>query len=474
MMIFFEGMIIVVCISCIVLLMFHRDPERIPPQKANVIVSPADGRIRYIKKISNSQIPISIKKKKRFTLTELAKTDIAYRDVFLIGIEMNILDVHVNRAPVKGEIVFQKHHCGEFYSLRNNKALIDNERMTTLFDTGVFQIGVVQIASRLVRRIVSFFDIGNTIELGERFGIIKYGSQVDLIIPTIQGLNIQVKEGDKMRAGISIIAEYDNSILNFKQHSMKKNLRIFLLAFPDNPIGRIFLQTFIRRHVFLSGIIIEKKSLKNNWVRYRKKIYKDGIAESIRRMMQIFWMKCSKRSIEDIARKSRIPIYRVDRFNSRECETLLDTLHVDLLAISSAPILKENIFKKAKMGCLNAHPGILPKYRGIGANAHAIKNGDSPGITIHFIDKDIDKGRIIVQEKIKIQPNDTIQKINDRAVARGALLMSRVIHRIQDDLLILPEIREIPGEMYYPMPFSEVRKLNKKIKKIGKVVDHEI
>ncbi|MCJ7812265.1 hypothetical protein MUP95_02960, partial [bacterium] len=266
----------------------------------------------------------------------------------------------------------------------------------------------------------------------------------------------------------------DENILRRDQYPIKKNPRVFLLAYPDNPVGKIFLQTFIQHRVFLSGIILEKKNLKNNWERYKKKIYKDGIAESIKRTVQVFWMKWSKSSIEDIAQKSCIPVYQVERFNSRECATLLETLHVDLLAISSAPILKENIFKKAKMGCLNAHPGILPKYRGIGANAYAIKNGDSPGITIHFIDKDIDKGRIIVQEKIKIHPKDTVQKINDRAVARGALLMSCVIHQIQEDLLILPEINEIHGEMYYPMPFSEVRKLNKKIKKMGRAENDAI
>jgi methionyl-tRNA formyltransferase len=142
-------------------------------------------------------------------------------------------------------------------------------------------------------------------------------------------------------------------------------------------------------------------------------------------------------------------------------------LEVDLLAIVSAPILKEAVFEPARLGCLNAHPGWLPKYRGLGANAYALANGDSPGISIHFIDAGVDTGRIIMREKIDIQSGDTVAKINDRAVARGAVLMARVIHQIRNNSLVLPEINEDVGKNYRSMPYAQVKKINAQLKSIG-------
>jgi len=121
---------------------------------------------------------------------------------------MNILNVHVNRAPIGGRVVFQKHTKGKFISLRRQEAAILNERVTTIIHSGTFKIGLIQIASRLVRRIVSYVKEGDTLQIGQRIGIIKFGSQVDLIIPKIENLEIKVKQGNEMLAGVSLIAEY--------------------------------------------------------------------------------------------------------------------------------------------------------------------------------------------------------------------------------------------------------------------------
>jgi methionyl-tRNA formyltransferase len=161
----------------------------------------------------------------------------------------------------------------------------------------------------------------------------------------------------------------------------------------------------------------------------------------------------------------------VEKFNSLQCESLLDSLNPDLLAIASAPILNDCIFSKSKYGCLNAHPGWLPKYRGLGANSCAIKNGDAPGITIHYVDSGIDTGEIIVREKIKILHRDSIAKINDRAVARGAELMADVIHWILNNQLELPIIEESVGEYCQTMSYRDVKDLNQMLKRM---INHEI
>ena len=83
-----------------------------------------------------------------------------------------------------------------------------NERVTTIIDSGTFKIAVVQIASRLVRRIASYLGEGDRVRIGQRIGVIRLGSQVDVAIPEIENLRINVKPGDEVRAGVSVIARY--------------------------------------------------------------------------------------------------------------------------------------------------------------------------------------------------------------------------------------------------------------------------
>ena len=239
-----------------------------------------------------------------------------------------------------------------------------------------------------------------------------------------------------------------------------------LLAYPDNPVSSTFIRTFDERGIKLRAVIVETKSAGKNWKRLKRKVKKDGLVTALRRFVQISFLRSTGRNAVQLAGKKAIEVYRVEKFNSRRCAGLIRDLDTDLLAIASAPILKEYVFTPAKRGCLNAHPGWLPKYRGIGANAYALLNVDLPGITIHFIDAGIDTGRIILREKIAIQPGDTVARINDRAVTRGAELMADVIRQIEDDALKLPKISETHGKCYRAMPYKEVKIVNKKLKSV--------
>jgi len=194
-----------------VMLLFYRDPERMPPDENGIIVSPADGFIRYIRKFERGTIPEAIKGKSNISIKEIAKTDLIDGSGYIIGITMRILDVHVNRAPISGKVIFQRYIRGKFMSLKSAESDVLNERNTIIIDTGDFRVGVVQIASRTVRRIESYVKIGDNVRIGQRIGMIKYGSQTDLIIPHIEGLKILCKEGENVYGGISIIARYEDS-----------------------------------------------------------------------------------------------------------------------------------------------------------------------------------------------------------------------------------------------------------------------
>ena len=204
-----ESILLVVFSALIILKRFFRDPERVPPEGAHHILSPADGTVRYIKKIKRGEIPFSEKKKVRFRLDDMIQTDCLREGAYLVGIEMNIMNVHVNRAPIEGQVIFQKHYRGEFLSLRNMESLIKNERFSHIIDNGHFKIGVIQIASRLVRRIVAYVKEGDFVQKGQRIGVITFGSQVDLVIPGLRNLIIHVKGGDEVFAGETIIADYE-------------------------------------------------------------------------------------------------------------------------------------------------------------------------------------------------------------------------------------------------------------------------
>ncbi len=191
---------------------FFRDPDREIPDRPNVIVSPADGCVQYIKPIECGEIPITLKKGRMIRLVEMTNTPLLDDSSYLIGIEMNILDVHVNRSPIEGEVTFHEAIPGKFLSLRDEEAVIQNERVTTVIQNEDLQIGMVQIASRLVRRIVSYKTKSATVNRGERIGMIKFGSQVDVIIPRVPAHTLQVKVGDKVTAGSTILCNYSHDI----------------------------------------------------------------------------------------------------------------------------------------------------------------------------------------------------------------------------------------------------------------------
>ena len=203
-----EPALIVLITALIILTRFYRDPERSPTVTENVILSPADGTVVYINKVEKRAALVSTKGERKFKLNEITDTDLLPNIVYLVGIDMNILNVHVNRSPIAGKTLLRKRIAGNFMSLRQQESEILNERVTTVIGNGSFSVGVIQIASRLVRKIVSYVKEGDELQIGQRIGAIVFGSQVDVVIPELENLSIEIKVGDEVKAGISIVASY--------------------------------------------------------------------------------------------------------------------------------------------------------------------------------------------------------------------------------------------------------------------------
>lgn len=201
---------------------FYRDPERQAPDRDDVIVSPADGLVIYVRKSEGGMLPVSDKHGRRYPLSELTKTRFTSDDAVSIGISMNFADVHVNRSPVDGRVTFSRHFPGLFGSLRKPEMLFENERATTVIERDGLQVAVVQIASRLVRQISVFLREGEPVALSQRLGVIRFGSQVDVVLPARSDVRITAKVGERLRAGESIIAVLEKAPVTASPRSVHR------------------------------------------------------------------------------------------------------------------------------------------------------------------------------------------------------------------------------------------------------------
>jgi phosphatidylserine decarboxylase len=168
---------------------FFRDPPRVTPLREGLIVSPADGKVSMIEKVRPP-----------------AELGIGHDERLRVSIFLSVLDVHINRAPAAGRITRSVYVAGAFLNAALDKASEDNERRSLVITTpDGGDIAVVQIAGLIARRIVTFVKEGDTVGVGERFGLIRFGSRVDIYLPPGRGCLVAV--GQRAIGGETIIAD---------------------------------------------------------------------------------------------------------------------------------------------------------------------------------------------------------------------------------------------------------------------------
>lgn len=188
---------------------FWRDPERVPPEEEGVVLSAADGEVLYIKVLDEGETPLVTKGGRDYLLRELTGTSLLTSAAHVIGVEMTFLDAHVNRCPIAGQVKLLKHIKGRFISLGKDEAPFVNERLTTIIENPSLTVAVVQVASRLVRRVESYLNVGETVSVGQRLGMIRFGSLVAVVLPKREDVRIEVKPSDRVTAGVSVLARYE-------------------------------------------------------------------------------------------------------------------------------------------------------------------------------------------------------------------------------------------------------------------------
>lgn len=163
---------------------FFRNPERSGPSDEDLLLSPADGTVARI---------------------DTAYFSKDYPDgAVCISIFLSIFNVHVQRAPIAGEVIKKFYNSGKFLAAWNHKASMDNEQTQVILSTKIGPVGVKQIAGLVARRIVCRAKVGQTLNKGDRFGLIRFGSRVDLIVPA--NTIVVCKVGDKVKGGETVIA----------------------------------------------------------------------------------------------------------------------------------------------------------------------------------------------------------------------------------------------------------------------------
>jgi phosphatidylserine decarboxylase len=163
---------------------FFRDPPRDIPQGEKLVLSPADGRIVAIEPVRDPWLE---------------------RDTLKVSVFMNVFNVHSNRSPVDGEVKQVWYHPGKFVNADLAKASTENERNALHIRTGNHDVTCVQVAGLIARRILCYVEAGATLSRGQRYGFIRFGSRVDVYLPTDSRVKVTI--GDKVSATTTVLAE---------------------------------------------------------------------------------------------------------------------------------------------------------------------------------------------------------------------------------------------------------------------------
>lgn len=201
---------------------FFRDPERTICDTQGAILSPADGTVIYVKRVTESEPPVSLKKGRSIPLDKFIGAAAVQKTGYLIGIFMHPTSVHVNRAPISGVVRGVEYTQGSNLPMtltwwRTNLRirpfeadathLLQNER-NTVHISGAVDVIVVQIADIYVNRIECRVNKGESVDAGQRIGMIRFGSQVDLFIAQEERVQILAQVGDKVKAGEAVLAKH--------------------------------------------------------------------------------------------------------------------------------------------------------------------------------------------------------------------------------------------------------------------------
>jgi len=229
-----------------------------------------------------------------------------------------------------------------------------------------------------------------------------------------------------------------------------RKIKLFTIGYSDNTHTSYFLEYLIHHGVEIDGVILCKSGFKQSWKRVLKKIKSRGFSSALKRMFENRLIK--KIEISQICRRNIInKVFDVNEINSEEVRDILLSNEVELLILTSTPIIQSIILDIKGLTILNAHTGWLPKYRGLDANIKALRDGQQPGVSIHKVTKKIDGGEVYLREKFTIDyMGDIVKQMDEKELLLSGKLLVEVVNLMSRNKL-KPIAQSEPLGKYEPV-----------------------
>lgn len=240
--------------------------------------------------------------------------------------------------------------------------------------------------------------------------------------------------------------------------------------------GAELLKAMKNRDIQIEAIYIEIPSSKEYAKKVKRAFKRGGLIKAIKVVFKTSIKRFMPRTVSASTKKKEWlnnDFYKaysrnvsiVDNFNGKQCEKSLEEIKPDLIVLGGSRIIHKNIIRIPKIGILNAHPGLLPKYRGVDVIPWAIYNRDDIGVSVHFIDEGVDTGGIITQKVIEIKENDSLGSLRKKAECVAGELMAETVLRIiaLGHVPVTQQSKE-DGKQYYKMPRNLVQETEKRLK----------
>ncbi len=249
------------------------------------------------------------------------------------------------------------------------------------------------------------------------------------------------------------------------KYTTKPNLIKFaVLTNSINCYGKSLLFNLCKHGFKPDCVIIENHNgvVERLYQFYKKNGFKEFILEAFSNLFETkHGTTCP--NLNEIIKKHSIPFFHVKNHNSKECEEILKERNINLVLLGGTRIIRRNIFEIPEHGTLNAHPGLLYKYRGLDVIYWALKNNDNPGVTLHYVNESIDLGSIIYTEKIDNDRFSDIDKLEEEADKLSAELMINAINELNENRRLTPIKSQSNGnKLYNRMKYYEKREIRQK------------
>ena len=234
--------------------------------------------------------------------------------------------------------------------------------------------------------------------------------------------------------------------------------------------GAALLRAMAKSGIAVDAIIIERPKRRGPLQKLRR-AWRRGldytVKVALKRLRAIFWPRPPGESVpEEFYHAYTDRVHVVPNVNGRACRALLRKIAPDVIVLGGSRIVRKPLIETARIGVLNAHPGLLPAYRGVDVVAWAVHNGDPVGVTMHFVDDGVDTGGIIAQETLTPQPGDGLAELSTRAEELAGRLMAQALLELREGQHVAPIAQTRPqGRQYYRMPPYLRRRVDRKLRK---------